>query len=203
MKELNLLINKLLHLLEVMRVKTNNKEVYLTFDDGPEEGITEFVLSELKKYNYKATFFCKGENAEIHSDLLAMIKSDGHVVGNHTFSHIHGFETKTCDYVEDVERASKILHSHLFRPPWGALRLSQFLRIKKNYSIVYWSLLSGDTLFGDLDVTMNLDRLIEKTKRGDVVLFHFCQRHQNETKQILPAYLEWLNKNGYISLGLK
>lgn len=57
--KLRLLINKVLHLLEVMHVNTKEKKVYLTFDDGPEGDITDFVLDELKKHSAKATFFVK------------------------------------------------------------------------------------------------------------------------------------------------
>lgn len=196
-KILLLILNKCLHLLEVRRVKTKERVIYLTFDDGPEEGITEFVLQELKKYRYKATFFCKGVNAEIYKELFERIIQEGHAIGNHTYNHINGLNSTTYDYLSDIERANTILKTYLFRPPWGAIKFSQFLRLRKKYRIVYWSLVSGDTLLDRFNLDSNIERMKSKTKAGDVVLFHCCKRHETETKQILPLYLEWLNDQGY------
>ena len=203
MKKLTQYINKALHLFEVMRIKTKEKVVYLTFDDGPEEGITEFVLDELTKYDFKATFFCRGDNAVRSPVLLERIKSEGHAVGNHTYSHIKGFDTPSGHYVEDVNRANEVLKTHLFRPPWGAVTLSQFLKLKRHYKIIYWSLMSGDTEGDKFVPEKAFNKLKNKTQKGDVVLFHFCKKHENETKQILPVYLQWLNDNGYISRAIE
>lgn len=195
-------VNRFLHLFEVMRVSTNDKAVYLTFDDGPEKGITEFVVTCLNKYDFKATFFCKGKNAENNKELYNMLIDCGHSIGNHTFSHINGFDFDTKAYLSDVAKADQILNTHLFRPPWGSITLSQFLRLRKRYRIVYWSLMSGDTLFDKLDVKTNLERLKRTTRKGDVVLFHCCKKHEKETMLILPAYVDWLFENGFQSKGL-
>lgn len=197
-----ILINKVLHLFEVMRIKTSEKVVYLTFDDGPEGGITDFVLEELKKFEAKATFFCKGENAETNFEQFNRLISEGHSIGNHTYSHINSFNTKSSLYVDDVRRADHILHSHLFRPPWGSLRLGAFLRLFMKYKIVYWSLMSGDTEMDKMNISMTMERLRRNTRKGDVVLFHSCNLHANETRQILPLYLDWLCNNGYKCISL-
>ena len=202
MSLIKIYINKFLHLFEVMRVSTNDKVVYLTFDDGPEKGITEFVVSCLDKYAYKATFFCKGENAINNKEQYSMLLEGGHSIGNHTYSHINGFDYDSTSYLSDVDKADRILNTHLFRPPWGSITLSQFLKIRKRYRIIYWSLLSGDTLFDKLDVNTNLERLKTTTRKGDVILFHCCKKHEKETKLILPTYLDWLFENGFQSKGL-
>lgn len=189
--------NKVLHLLEVMQVNTSKKEVFLTFDDGPEGEITDFVLDELKKYNAKATFFCKGENVIKNRLQYERIIRDGHAVGNHTYSHINSFHTKTKDYVNDVMKADKVIHSHLFRPPWGSISLWAYLRLCGKFKIVYWSLMSGDTEGSSLDINLCMARLKSQTKSGDVVLFHSCFEHENETRKILPLYLEWLKQERY------
>lgn len=195
--DIKLIINKCLHLFEETRIRTRDRVVYLTFDDGPEGDITDWVLDILKKYDSKATFFCKGENAEINKEQLVRIIADGHALGNHTFSHINSFETPTRSYLEDVEKADNVLHTVLFRPPWGSLTLFAFLRLRKKYKIVYWSLISGDTEMEKLVLDSNMQRLYNKTQPGDIVLFHSCIKHENETKRILPLYLEWLKQNGY------
>lgn len=190
-------VSRVLHLFEIRRIRGKENSVYLTFDDGPEPHITEFVLNELDKYGYKATFFCRGDNAEHYPLLLQRLKDEGHAIGNHTYSHIKSSNVSAKEYVADVERANIVLRTKLFRPPWGNITLLSFLRLCRRYKIVYWSLLSGDTERDKLDVISNLNRLKEKTRGGDVVLFHFCQLHENETRKILPDYLEWLHQKGY------
>lgn len=193
------LINKVLHLFELRKGGDKLKTIYLTFDDGPESGITEFVLEELAKYSFKATFFCRGDNAEIHPQLIKQIIEQGHVIGNHTYSHINSFSTQNLDYISDVQRADSILHTRLFRPPWGCLTLKDFLSLRKKYRIVYWSLISGDSELNLFDGPLFLKRLIDKTKPGDIILFHFCKKHERETREILPYYLKWLSINNFCS----
>ena len=62
--------------------------VFLTFDDGPTPGVTEWILSTLDKYDAKATFFVLGKNVEMYPDLYQRILDAGHRVGNHTYSHM-------------------------------------------------------------------------------------------------------------------
>jgi peptidoglycan-N-acetylglucosamine deacetylase len=84
-------------------VNTNQKELFLTFDDGPVPGPTEFVLDALKKYNAKATFFCIGDNIQKHPDIFKRTVGEGHAIGNHTFNHIKGWGTSTEKYLANVE----------------------------------------------------------------------------------------------------
>ena len=65
--------------------------VYLTFDDGPTPGVTEWILSTLEKYDAKATFYLLGKNAELYPDLYQKILAAGHKIGNHTYSHQKGW----------------------------------------------------------------------------------------------------------------
>src|SRR5690606_26425085 len=67
--------------------------VYLTFDDGPVPGVTDFVLGELAKRNQKATFFVVGDNVSRNPVLAREITSAGHKIGNHTFNHLNGWKT--------------------------------------------------------------------------------------------------------------
>lgn len=195
--DIKLIVNKFLHLFELRRINSNEKCVYLTFDDGPEGEITDWVLNVLERYGAKATFFCKGENAVNNKAQLTRIVEKGHALGNHTYSHINSLNTPTADYVKDVDLADGVLNTVFFRPPWGSLTFSAFLQLRKKYKIVYWSLISGDTFMEKLDLDSNMQRLYRETRPGDIVLFHSCVRHENETKQILPLYLEWLSKNGF------
>lgn len=197
------LINKALHLIEIRRIKTKEKIVYLTFDDAPEGEITIFVLEQLAKYNAKATFFCRGDYAEKNPILLKKILDEGHSIGNHTYSHIHSLKVSDKDYINDVERANKVLKTHLFRPPWGVLSFFSYCKlVSKGYKIIYWSLVSGDTEKEKFNLMFSLNSMKNKTIPGDIVLFHSVLKHEKETRQILPLYLDWLYNNGYTSIAL-
>ena len=84
-------------------VDTIEKEIYLTFDDGPTPEITEFVLNTLKQYNAKATFFCIGKNIENHPEIFQQIIVDGHTVGNHSQNHKNGWKTNSVDYIKSID----------------------------------------------------------------------------------------------------
>lgn len=201
MKIFNSLRFHTIRLLSLKKLKDNKlfdkSAVYLTFDDGPEPGITEFVLDELKKYNAKATFFCKGENCEKHTELLNRIVGEGHTIANHTFSHINGWETPFKEYIANVEKCEKAIGTHIFRPPWGKLTFKQYRHLSNNNKIVLWDIVSGDTELDKFNLNKSLQNLKAKTQKGSIVLFHFCKRHEKETRQILPLYLEFLKQENY------
>ena len=193
------IVNKIIRLFITNSIENSQSIVYLTFDDGPESGICEFVLNELKKYNFKATFFCRGDNAEQNHLLLDRIISEGHAVGNHTYSHLHSYNCTSREYYNDVEKADRVLNTFLFRPPHGSLTLVSYLKLRKKYKSYFWSLNSGDSDMEHYDFNRSICRLKSNTKPGDIVLFHFCKRHEKETRELLPVYLAWLNDNGYSS----
>ena len=179
-------------------VKTDSNTVYLTFDDGPEPGITEFVLDLLDHYGFKATFFCTGKCAEKYPDLMRRIEESGHLIGNHTYSHIKAYD---CDsshiYIEDVVKADRVLHTQYFRPPNGCLTLPIWMGLRK-YNVIYWTIGSNDWCHNAEDFEKGLS-LLEHTKPGDIILFHFCEELQKGTRAILPRYLRWLKANNYTS----
>src|SRR5690349_5425099 len=85
------------------RIPTEAKELYLTFDDGPVHGPTEFVLETLRQYSAKATFFCIGDNVRKHPGVFKKIVDDGHAIGNHTFNHLNGWKTANTSYFENIK----------------------------------------------------------------------------------------------------
>ena len=196
------IINRLLKCFQITVLPSEGKVVYLTFDDGPEPGITEFVLEELEKHGFKASFFCRGDHAEAYPELMSLIRSQGHVVANHTYGHLHAYDVPAGTYVDDVEKADALLHTSLFRPPKGDLTLPVFLRLRKKYRIFYWALNSEDSAMNHFDYDHAYRNLTSGTRSGQVILFHFCHKHESETRRILPDYLEWLIENGYRSVGI-
>lgn len=190
-------LNKLLKKRMISHIKTTAPVVYLTFDDGPEDGITEFVLGELKKYNFRGTFFCRGDNAVKNRQLIEQIKCEGHVLANHTYSHPHSYRTKSKKYIADVNKASSIIGTNLFRPPYGSITLLQYMKLRKEYQFIIWDLDSGDSKLEDFSLENEFNNLKNNTRPGNIVLFHFCKRHEKETRQVLPLYLNWIKEQGY------
>ena len=175
-------------------ILSNN--IYLTFDDGPDPDITDFILDELRKYCAKATFFCCGNNMIKNKPLLDRIISEGHTVANHTFSHINGLRTPVNDYVEDVRRVDDVCQTVLFRPPWGQMNIREYAKLRDK-KIVLWDLESGDVT-KDFNKDALLAEWKEKVKPGSVILFHFSAEHAERTKDLLPAFLGLFSQQGYI-----
>ena len=192
--------------LSMRQLKSNglvkSKGVYLTFDDGPEPNITEFVLDELARHKAKATFFCVGKNIEKYPMLLKRILDEGHSVGSHTYSHIHAHRVNYNQYLDDVKLFDEQIDTPLFRPPWGALTLRTFFSLRKTKNIVLWHLSSNDFALDKFDLSSDFKNLKQGTKDGSIILFHFCNRHEKETIQILPLYLDWLESQNFQLLPL-
>ena len=110
--------------------------VFLTFDDGPTPGVTEWILSTLDKYDAKATFFVLGKNVEMYPDLYQRILDAGHRVGNHTYSHQKGWGMSLERYTEDVDFANDFIHSELFRPPYARITPAQARLLGQRYKQV-------------------------------------------------------------------
>ena len=109
--------------------------VFLTFDDGPTEDVTFWVLDQLKKYDAKATFFVLGKNVELTPHIYERVVAEGHKIGNHTYSHQKGWATDTGQYIQDVDFANGFVHSNLFRPPYGRVKPSQLRVLKQRYKM--------------------------------------------------------------------
>ena len=92
---------------------TEDKIIYLTFDDGPIPEVTEFVLNQLAMYQAKATFFCVGENIAKYPTIFARILAEGHRVGNHTHTHLNGWQQKDEVYLSDIVRCQMEINKQL------------------------------------------------------------------------------------------
>lgn len=172
------------------------KCVYLTFDDGPTPEVTEWVLGQLEAHRAKATFFCLGNNVEAFPELYAEILSRGHAVGNHSYSHKKGFRTSVRCYVEDVDRAAVLIHSVLFRPPYGRILPAQVRALKQKYRIIMWSVLSVDYHAG-LTGEQVVRNVMENVRPGSIIVFHDSVKASKNLYAALPVVLEFLHREGY------
>lgn len=178
----------------------NNKTVYLTFDDGPVPGPTDFVLNLLATHQAKATFFCIGDNVRKHPETFNEVIRQGHRVGNHTFNHLSAWSTATSRFLDNVEECQRLLPEStipLFRPPFGKITpgLSRQLR-SKGYSIIMWDLLSFD-YDRNIDIQNSLRQLKRLTRPGSIVVFHDSHKALAQLQQLLPPYMEFLSISGY------
>lgn len=192
------------------RIWSKNSEgnqVFLTFDDGPVPGVTDFVLQELSKRAMKATFFMVGDNVRKHSSLAKEVLSQGHQIANHTFHHLNGWKTKREKYVQDFLACNQIIEDQLgvqtklFRPPYGLMTSAEAKEISKTHSIVMWNMLSGDYDL-KLDAKEVLRKSIENTGPGSIVLFHDQQKTSSVLPKILPTYLDKLLDKGWTTATL-
>ena len=179
----------------IWSIDTNEKNIYLTFDDGPHPVVTTFVLDELAKYNAKASFFCIGKNVQSFPEIYNRIITEGHRVGNHTQNHLNGWEINNEPYLADVSEASKYIQSDLFRPPYGRIRSAQVKELK-NYKIVMWDVLSGD-FDESLSKEKCLQNVIRKTSNGSIVVFHDSEKAFQRLKYVLPLVLDFFRDSGY------
>lgn len=179
------------------KVKTESKELYLTFDDGPTPEITEWTLEMLDQYSAKATFFCIGKNVESHPKIYNAILSNGHAVGNHTHNHVKGWKTPHDIYIEDVKEASKHITSSLFRPPYGKLTPKQGKTLMANgFEIVMWDVLSLDW---DVSISPEncLEKVLSKSNKGSIVVFHDSVKASKNMQYVLPRVLNHFTEKGY------
>lgn len=182
-------------------IKTKEKIIYLTFDDGPHPVATPFVLDELKKYDAKATFFCIGKNVIAHPDIYMRIITEGHAAGNHTQNHLNGWKTKDDVYLADVAEAGKFIDSSLFRPPYGKITSFQAKHIsnalkKDDPAIVMWDVLSGDF---DNEITKEkcMENVIMNAGKGSIIIFHDSQKAYERLSYCLPLALKYFTEKGY------
>lgn len=182
------------------RAKTDQKKLSLTFDDGPHPIYTPLVLDILKANDIKAGFFLIGKNIDQNREIVERMFAEGHVVGNHSFSHInkYGF-LSTKKLVADLTKNEALIESiigqktMLFRPPFGVTnpnigKAARFL----DYSVIGWSIRSLDTIRNKPETTIK--RVLRRLKAGRVILFH--DNHESIIP-VLEAVMQKAHKEGY------
>jgi len=181
-------------------IPSNNKVIYLSFDDGPHPEATPFVLAELKKYHAKATFFCIGNNVLKHPNIYESILQSGHRVGNHTYDHLNGWKTTTNEYIENIKDATSLIESNLFRPPYGRITKRQ-IRALSSIKNLPQQIIMWDVLSADFDLKLNGEdcarNVIKNTKPGSIIVFHDSQKAWDRMSVALPMVLAYFSQLGY------
>jgi len=175
---------------------TAEKCVYLTFDDGPTKEYTLWILDILEQFNAKATFFCIGNNVETCKDEFQSILKKGHAVGNHTYSHMNGWNNSLLSYLRDVRKCESLFKSDLFRPPYGRMSNKQRAVLSKAYKVIMWDVLSGD-FDSSLSGEDCYEAVIDNVTNGSIIVFHDSKKATERLKTSLPLVLETLTAQGY------
>ncbi len=184
---------------------TTKKEIALTFDDGP-TAFTKKILSTLASHNANATFFVIGKNIKGNETVLKQIVSEGHTIGNHTFTHSNFIDFKTSKgFKEELKQTAAAVETvtgkrlQFFRPPYGVTtpHLAKAAKML-NYRIIGWSIRSLDTTNDTAEIIFN--RVKEQLKPGAVILFHDTSE---KTNTALIQTLSYARENGFRVVGLE
>lgn len=184
---------------------SHDKQVALTFDDGPDQRFTPQVLDILKQHNVKATFFLIGYKSENNPKIVKRIQEEGHVIGNHSYNHPNFPKLPRSLFERQTLQTQTILKSllgyepKLLRPPYGAINEEQLKwAISQQFLVVNWDVDSLDWKgLRPEEITANV---LDHVHPGAIVLQHSAGGHGQDlsgTVQALPVIIESLQKDGY------
>ncbi|MGW7378096.1 polysaccharide deacetylase family protein [Streptomyces sp. NPDC054794] len=186
----------------ILRMSGRGHHMFLTFDDGPDPDFTPHILDTLAQYDVRATFFVCGEMADWNRDLLARMADEGHVVGNHTWSHPLLTELGRSRIRTEMESTSDVIEEaygerpQWFRAPYGAWNRAAFqLGAELGMEPLAWTVDSLDwTTPGTGTI---IERIEEGAGAGVVVLSHDAGGDRSQSVRALRTYLPYLLDEGY------
>ncbi len=180
----------------------DKKQIALTFDDGPHPTKTPQILDILNKYDIKATFFLIGKNIENYPDIVKREISEGHEIGNHTYSHAQLDKLTKADIEKEIREFETTLSSlcdytpSIIRPPCGSFGNELKNAVEKiNYKIILWSIDTRDWSHTPADTI--IDNILSKAKSGDIILMHDYITGDSPTPAVLEAIIPRLIEEGY------
>lgn len=171
------------------------KAIALTFDDGPSD-YTEMLLDGLDEYNAKATFFVIGSKAEKNPEIVLRAHSDGHLIGNHTYSHIDFYKSSLEDIENNITKGADVIESItevrpiFLRAPYGNVNFIQLKQLDSFF--VHWSASTYDWFKEEEEHIYK--RIMREAKDGAIILMHDTK--EVTVKAVLRAIPE-LQEQGY------
>lgn len=183
-------------------LKTDKKQVALTFDDGPHPRLTKEILAILKEYGVKATFFMIGENVKTYPEIAKAVADAGHEIGNHTEKHRHISSLNESSLTQELEACKDHIfevcgvYPTLFRPPEGVTSAFVLKCAEKfSYPVILWSI---DTKDWEIKNTGKItDSVLSGIKPGAIILMHDYVGKNSKTPAALRALLPRLLEQGY------
>ena len=181
---------------------SNNKNIALTFDDGPHPQRTEEILDILDEYGVKATFFVVGQNAEWFPELVKEELSRGHEIGNHTFDHSDMKNLTPEEIRSEIVMTENIVYENieyrtkLLRPPGGSIEKNVLhVAETEDYKIICWSVDTRD--WAHTSVKDIVDNVLSNTGEGDIILFHDYISGDSPTPEALRIIIPELQNRGF------
>lgn len=188
----------------IARVETERPVVALTFDDGPSVRFTPDVLTILRERGVKATFFLTGKETEENLPQARMIVSEGHQLGNHSYTHSNMMFMGPARIREEIERTDAAIRAAgyegeiMFRPPYGKklLTLPWYLS-RHDRKTIMWDV--EPESFPDVaeDASALASHVIEQTRNGSIIIMHVMYRSREVSRQALPLIIDGLRQRGF------
>ncbi len=186
----------------IRHVKTSEKVVALSFDDGPSVPYTEEILSVLRKHNVKATFYVIGQNAKEYPNLIKKIMAEGHDLGNHTMYH-HPMKKQTVqNMVQEIQSVDTVLRNLgyqgeiTFRAPYGVTSPNLKEALKElNKRMVLFEFLAQD--WTKISSQQIYDNVMVQLKPGLIITLHDGGKSRQHTVEATEMLIENIQKKGY------
>ncbi|MBQ3164720.1 MAG: polysaccharide deacetylase family protein [Lachnospiraceae bacterium] len=159
---------------ESMTFPKEEKKIAITFDDGPHPQFTEQLLDGLKERGVQATFFVTGEHAELHPDIIERMNEEGHIIGNHTYSHMQLTKGNRDSFKDELIKTNQILNEITgeevvyVRPPYGTWDKS--FETELNMIPVLWNIDPLD--WCSQDVTGVVNKVMKEADENAIILMH-------------------------------
>ncbi len=182
--------------------ETDEKVIYLTFDQGYENGYTAAILDTLKEKGVKATFFVVGDYAKRNEELVKRMIDEGHTVGNHSMSHYSMPDLSQAECFDEINSLHEYVKEHygyemkLFRPPMGEFSEASLEYTKEcGYETVLWSFAYADwDVNKQPDLAQAMEKIVSAAHGGAVYLLHSVSQTNAE---ILGDVIDRLTEQGY------
>ena len=177
-------------------------KIALTFDDGPHPKKTPQILEVLREYGVRATFFEIGENIRYYPQIAKMVLSEGHEIGNHTYSHPHINKINKSDICQELYDCDEVMKDilnytpNLFRPPEGIVDDEiRAIAQDMNYNVILWSVDTKDWSGRSADdIVTDVEKSV---KPGDIILMHDYTSRNCHTVEALRRIIPRLLSKGY------
>lgn len=188
----------------IARVETARPMVALTFDDGPSVRFTPDVLAILRERGVKATFFLTGKETEENLPQARMIVSDGHQIGNHSYTHSNMMLMGLARIGDEIERTDAAIRAAgyegeiMFRPPYGKklLTLPWYLS-RHDRKTIMWDVEPESFPDAAEDAAAFARHVIEQTGNGSIIIMHVMYRSREISRQALPLIIDGLRQRGF------
>ncbi len=172
------------------------RKIAITFDDGPHPVYTEKLLDGLKERDVKATFFLLGQSAEQYPEIVKRMYEEGHVIGNHTYSHIQLRSGNRRKFRDELVLTNEIINGitgqevQYVRPPYGTW--DKELEEELNMIPVLWNVDPNDWCTGNANVVT--ENIVNKAEENSVILLHDC--YQSSVEAALSS-IDILRERGF------